>query len=98
MIDIRVEKLIALSEASRLYFEGVNPTTIWRWHKYGLRRGEQVIRLETIRRGGRLATSTEAVERFFAALADADAVESYSPAINRRELDAVDAACQAAGI
>jgi Protein of unknown function (DUF1580) len=43
----------------------VNPATIWRWASHGLRG----VRLETVRIGGTICTSSEALRRFFAALA-----------------------------
>src|SRR5262249_19645915 len=41
---------------------------LFRWAKYGLRG----VRLETLRVGGTLCTSREALERFFARLAETD--------------------------
>jgi hypothetical protein len=43
-------------------------SSLFRWAKYGLRG----VRLETIRVGGTLCTSKEALERFFARLAERD--------------------------
>jgi hypothetical protein len=57
----------------------------FRWAKYGLRG----IRLETIRIGGTLCTSRQAMERFFTRLAeldDADAGRGDLPASRRLEI------------
>lgn len=61
-------ELVSLAEAARGLppIDGVpvRPHTVWRWCKTGLR-GK---RLEHIRRGGRLATTREAVQRFLEAM------------------------------
>lgn len=44
------------------------PSTLYRWCRYGINGA----RLQYVRVGRNMATSIEAIERFFAALADAD--------------------------
>jgi hypothetical protein len=60
---------------------------LFRWARHGLRG----VRLETIRVGGTLCTSKEALERFFARLAEldgpnADAARVEAPARRQREI------------
>src|SRR4051812_43788931 len=68
MIDIRQETIFSLADAARLPFlpqrrRGKRPhvATLYRWAQRGIRG----IRLETIRVGGTLCTSAEAIQRFF---------------------------------
>jgi hypothetical protein len=67
MIDIQREELITLSEAAKFVprrrrGRKVSTSTIYRWaSKSGLRG----VRLSTIRAGGALCTSVEALQRFF---------------------------------
>jgi hypothetical protein len=70
MIDIRTEKLITLAAATKFVprrRRGRKPhvSTLYRWASKSGHRG---VRLETIRVGGSLCTSTEALQRFFDAL------------------------------
>lgn len=71
-IDLNNETLGSLSEITRLLppYQGrrIHPSTLWRWSSRGIRG----IRLETIRLGGRILCSVEAVTRFSAKLADLD--------------------------
>ncbi len=67
-IDIRVEQIFSLTEATKLQCfrsrrggKHINVSTIWRWATAGCRG----VKLETIMAGGTRATSLEAVERFF---------------------------------
>jgi hypothetical protein len=65
MSEILHEQVLSLKEAARLPFlrRGGKPmafSTIWRWSLKGC----AGVRLETVRIGGRTATSIEAVERF----------------------------------
>ncbi len=53
----------------------VHPSTLWRWASRGLR-GRK---LETIRLGGRMCTSVNALNRFFAEAISRDDVEKPSP-------------------
>ncbi len=71
-IDLNNETLGSLSEITRLLppYQGrrLHTSTLWRWSSRGLRG----IRLETIRLGGRILCSVEAVTRFSAKLAELD--------------------------
>jgi hypothetical protein len=65
MIDISAEKLLTLAQAARLRPLGrrgraTHVSTVYRW----ISRGVRGIRLESIRLGGTLYTSAEAVQRF----------------------------------
>ncbi len=93
MIDIQREKLITLSEAAKFVprrrrGRKVSTSTIYRWaSKSGLRG----TRLLTIRAGGAMCTSVEALQRFFDALialdreSSRDTVDDHSadPSIDR---------------
>ena len=66
MISISEEKLISLAEACSLLprrpsGRQTHPGTIHRWASSGVRG----VKLETIRIGGSLCTSVEALQRFF---------------------------------
>ncbi len=71
-IDSSTEELLSLSEAARcvpkLNGRRVHASTVFRWCRRGLRG----VRLEYVRIGRRMATSKEALDRFFNALAAAD--------------------------
>ena len=68
------EKLISLSEASRLIPGKPHPSSIWRACRLGLRaRNGKRIRLEHLRCFGRILTSQEAVGRFCVELTRNDA-------------------------
>lgn len=80
--DLTRETLLSLAQAARRfpsYRAGrpVNPSTIWRWCRQGVRvPGVGVVRLECVRVSGRWLTSEEAISRFVAAQtppADAEA-------------------------
>lgn len=69
MIDIAAERVLSLTQAARLLpcrrrGRKPCPSTLYRWAKRGLRG----VRLETVRIGGTLCTSVEALNRFFAEL------------------------------
>lgn len=68
------EEKITLKSAAKLTPEPVNPSAPWRWMRRGIlgRNGERIY-LEGVRVGGKLMTSQPAMERFFAAVAAADA-------------------------
>ncbi len=73
MIDIKTEKVVTIREACRFLpkrraFSYTHPFTIFRWAKKGLRG----TKLETIRVGGTLCTSVEALQRFFNELSATD--------------------------
>lgn len=60
MIDIHSEKLRLLKDAANQLPNRPHVSTLWRWHKRGVRG----IRLETVVIGGQRYTSSEAVQRF----------------------------------
>jgi hypothetical protein len=65
MLDLGTEHILRLAEATqhlplRRRGKQTHPATLYRWAKYGVRG----IRLETIRVGGTLCTSLEALQRF----------------------------------
>jgi hypothetical protein len=70
--DLTRETLLSLAQAARRfppYRAGrpVNPSTIWRWCRQGVKvPGVGVVRLECVRLSGRWLTSVEAISRFVA--------------------------------
>mgnify|MGYP006298160503 CR=1 FL=1 len=76
MIDPTVETLIPLGEVPRTvkWLPGrrgakrIHTATLYRWAQRGL----DGVRLETLKVGGTLCTTEEALKRFFAALTEAD--------------------------
>ena len=85
-IDPLTEKLRSFAEAAgRLPAlragKSVNPSTVWRWTKRGVRARNGVrVRLEAIKVGGTCCTSDEALLRFFHALS-ADDAQLLGPAL-----------------
>ena len=75
-IDSKQEALITLTEAAKMLprvgGKRIHVCTIWRWCKKGLRG----VNLDYLRVGSRVATSHEAMHRFFAALAQLDENQS----------------------
>ena len=85
--------------------------SVWRWCRKGVKSAAGgYVRLEHVRIGGRIYTSSEALERFFAAVAAAD-LEYFrddeatiaheaepSPVQREREIAAADRRLAAAGI
>lgn len=76
MIDIKHETLITLSEATKFVprrrrGRKASVSTLYRWASKSGHRG---VRLETLRVGGSLCTSMEAMQRFFERLTAADSV------------------------
>lgn len=71
-ININNEALVSLTEATKLVpktgAKRLAISTLWRWCRKGLRG----VRLEYVRIGRGIATSQEALNRFFQALAEAD--------------------------
>ncbi len=67
MIDIRAEKIVTLSKASKLLPNNPHRSTLERWRLVG-RHG---IKLETVLIGGSRCTSEEALWRFIAAVTQA---------------------------
>lgn len=87
------ESLLGLAEATKDLprIGGKRPaiSTLWRWATQGLRG----VRLEYVRVGHRVCTSREALDRFFARLAQADdeqrAHRALTPAFNANRRDEV---------
>jgi hypothetical protein len=79
MIDIKREQIFSLCDAPkraelprRRFNKRPHVSTFYRWAKRGVRG----VRLETIRIGGTLCTSVDAMQRFFAALSRTDSLPS----------------------
>ena len=91
MTSIMNETRLPLSKAARE--EGVHPKSMFRWHAIGLLdKSGQRVRLEVFRRGGRIFTSAEALQRFYRRLS---APDDPPPAIT---VDAAESVCRNAGI
>ena len=108
-IDIHNETVLSLTEATKVLprLNGKRPSisTLWRWCRKGLRG----VHLEYIRLGRSIATSEEALNRFFEALAETDEVpdedrpatpQRKQPSSSRRQasLDAADKVLERAGL
>jgi hypothetical protein len=78
-INIENETIVSLTEATKTLprVNGKRPaiSTLWRWCRKGLRG----VRLEYIRVGRNIATSREALNRFFEALAQDDTPPVQTP-------------------
>lgn len=64
----------------------VAPSTVWRWIRRGVRAADgSIIRLDYVRLGRRILIEPEAIERFAAAVADADrrALHPTTPGVPR---------------
>lgn len=105
MIDLVHENVVSLNEASKLSIlprrrAGRRPhtSTLYRW----ARRGFAGVKLETIRVGGTLCTSVEALQRFAERLSAADprasAPIAVTPARRRREIARAEEALEEEGI
>jgi uncharacterized protein DUF1580 len=86
MIDLASETLISFSDAcrrlpSRRAGRPAHPATLYRWASEGVRG----VRLETIRVGGSLCTSVEALQRFCEQLTRSDDRSVVSPAEETRK-------------
>jgi hypothetical protein len=101
------ESIIPLAKAANKFPSGergcVNPCTLWRWATKGCRASDgAVVRLQFIKAGHRVYTSTEAVERFVTALTQASLPPEAkdaprTPAQTRAAAVAADAELEAAG-
>lgn len=67
---IQHETKLTLTEAAKRSPGRPHASTLWRWCREGL----HGVRLEYVRFGRRIFTSTEALDRFAQALADTDSV------------------------
>ena len=71
-IDVLNDELISLSEAARRLPNQPSPATFWRWH----RRGVNGVRLEIVRIGGRIYTTSGAWQEFVRKSTDAGNADS----------------------
>ena len=109
-IDIHKETLMTLEQASQMLplvrSTKIHTSTLWRWCKRGFRG----VYLEYAHLGRRIVTSSEALGRFFAALAELDS-KPMPPAVAKRrrlrprssdkrlqEIEAANATLRRAGI
>jgi len=89
-IDVFSEKVIGLKEAIRLLPKtsrnnNLHYSTMFRWILRGLRAKDGVVvRLESVKIGGRLCTSKEALQRFFDRLSGDQQVVT-PPTFTRRQ-------------
>ncbi len=68
-------KYLSLAQAARIAPASPSPNTVWRWCRKGVKaRTGQRVYLKHIRVGGKIFIEGPALERFFKALSDADAV------------------------
>jgi len=85
-IDIHTEDVIDLTEATKVLpkVNGKRPSisTVWRWCRKGLRG----VHLDYIRVGRHIATSKQALGRFFVALAENDTPLPGASVCPRKEL------------
>ena len=102
MIDLVSERLVALTQVPKLseipkLRGGKRPhvATIYRWAQNGVRG----VKLETVRLGGTVCTSVEAIQRFVKQLSDPNATTSPSPTKARqRQVEAAERQLSQAGI
>lgn len=102
-IDLASEEVRPLGQAARHFLPGIrggkslHPSTIFRWASAGVRG----VKLETIRVGGVLYTSREAIQRFSDALTagpEAEAVAIRTPASRRKAVDRAVGECVRLGV
>ena len=98
MIDLKSEQLLTLKDVCDILprrRRGRKPafSTVWRWALHGI----HGVRLETLKCGGTLCTSKEAVQRFFEQLSALDETPQPeqnpplpTPARRQRELERVE--------
>lgn len=99
MIDLVNEDVITLADATkylpkRRRGKRPHPTTIFRWAQCGVKG----IRLETIRVGGTLCTSTEALQRFCERCTDPSTPPSRTNKASKKPIDNAERELRAAGI
>jgi hypothetical protein len=81
MIDLATETIRSFAQLARQLPPNrpnrpVSPSTLWRWATVGCRTKDgRVVRLETVKLGGRSLSSDEALQRF------ADALTGESPEV-----------------
>jgi hypothetical protein len=101
IFDPSVETPIRLQDVPKLNWlpgrrsgSRLNVSTVFRW----VQRGCRGVQLETIRIGGALCTSEEALKRFFARLSDpATPISSPTPAQRQKQIARADRDLEAAG-
>ena len=107
-IDIGTEDVMGLTEVTKILpkVNGKRPSipTLWRWCRKGLRG----VQLEYIRVGRDIATSRQALNRFFTALAERDEPLAAPPAgrplprttsrSRQRAIEEAERICEEAGI
>jgi hypothetical protein len=96
-IDIAVEDLLPLNQAARVLPGRPHISTLWRWHRRGIRG----IRLETAVVGGTRYTSRQALQRFVdrtTAAADGQTPPVSIDRSRERAVARADAELDAAGI
>ncbi|HEY1376006.1 MAG TPA: DUF1580 domain-containing protein [Gemmataceae bacterium] len=109
MIDIHSETLIGFSDAARRFpacrqGRPVNPSTLWRWCRVGVRQpGGARLKLEFVRVGSRCLTSVQALDRFIAQqtanyTAETPASAVRTPNQRHRAADRAGAELAAAGL
>ena len=104
MIDLTTETVFALTETpdnlpnvSRRGGRKLHKSAAFRWASPGL----NGVRLETVRIGGSLCTSREALSRFFgrlSSLGEADSALAPTTAARRREIARADRQLDAMGV
>ncbi len=75
-VDILNEDVVSLADAAKLLPTRPHVSTMWRWH----RRGVRGIRLETAVLGGKRYTSREAIQRFVSRTTEAHDRGGAAPA------------------
>lgn len=97
-LDVFSEKVIGLKEASQLLpkttgNKTVHFATLFRWILGGLKAKDGfVVRLESVKIGGRLCTSQEALQRFFDRLSGNQQVVTPPTITSRQRLRQIKAA------
>lgn len=75
MIDIQNETVVTFTDVTKNLKTRPHLSQVYRWAE----RGIGGVKLEYIQMGGKRCTSTEALQRFFAALTDKSAKRTKSP-------------------
>jgi hypothetical protein len=90
MIDIFNERVLALNEICELLPRNpkggkVSFSTIWRWSKNGvIGPGGERVKLETVKIGGRLLSSEQAIQRFAENLSPPEALAMRPITLSQR--------------
>jgi hypothetical protein len=91
MISFQDEDILTIKQAAKRLPTRPHISALYRWAKEGL----HGIRLETLRVGGTMCTSTEALQRFFSAVTEA----THEPTLaeRRRQQSAAERELAASG-